>query len=90
MPNQMEVGSTIGGRYRIVKKLGDTPDYQVFAVEHVDVEKTFTLVSAMPGRGSDAMKALKFEVADSGTTPDGNAYAVFTTDEQQLQGLLAR
>jgi hypothetical protein len=103
MPNQIEVGSTLGGRYRIVKKLGDVGEYQVLAVVHAQIEKSYVLMTPRPGAVSGAAAALvdaaerqasravagEISVDDVDATPDGTTYVVVSANEQQVKALLS-
>ena len=103
MPNQIEVGSTLDGRYRIVKKLGDVGEYAVLAVEHAQVEQARVLMTPGPSASSRAGEALndaakrqatrgvsgEIAVDDVGTTPQGSVYVVLTASDEQVAQLLA-
>src|SRR5687768_4564511 len=54
MPNQIEVGSTLDGKYRIVKLLGAVGELDVFAAEHATIEKSYVVMTPSPRAGSGA------------------------------------
>jgi hypothetical protein len=95
MQNQLEVGSTIGGRYHVVKKLGEVGDHQFFVVDQNGIEHT--LIAPRFGREHAASKPLAdaalrertLQVNDVGRLPHGTAYVVVTANDAQLRELLA-
>src|SRR5688572_3427189 len=80
MPNQFEVGSTLGGTYRVVKKLGDTGEYSVFAVEHERMaDRALTLIAARTPAASRplhdaAAREKALTIVDVKRTPDERVY----------------
>lgn len=103
MPNQLEVGSTLDGRYRLVKKLGAVGDYDVYAAEHASIEKSYVVMAPSPHAGSGAGAALndaakrqtargiagEIVVDATGTTPAGNVYVVLAASDAQVAQLLS-
>lgn len=99
MPNQFEVGSTINGRYLVIKKLGDVGQLDVFAVEHV-AQKDRKLAMIAPKTPAtsqalrDAVTAEMYEKkdvkwTDLDVTSDNRSYfAVGELTEGQVQALL--
>jgi hypothetical protein len=102
MPNQIEVGSTLDGKYRIVKKLGAVGELDVLAAEHATIEKSYVVMTPSPRAGSGAGAALndaakrqaargvpgEISVDDLGTTPTGTAYVVLGATDEQVKQLL--
>ena len=87
MPNQFEVGSTINAKYRVVKKLGDTREYAVFAVEHVGLaDRELTLIAP---RGSTPIDTTAWNVAEVDRTPDGKPYVVAELSDAEVRDVLA-
>lgn len=81
MPNQFEVGSTIDGRYRVVKKLREAGQYAVFSVEPVGiVDHSMTMIAPrLPN--AQASRALRDAAthelgAEVGATPEGQTFVV--------------
>jgi hypothetical protein len=103
MPNQIEVGSTLDGKYRIVKMLGSVGDFDVLAAEHATIEKSYVVMTPSPRAGSGAGAALndaakrqaergvsgEISVDDLGTTPTGTAYVVIGATDEQVKQLLS-
>jgi len=103
MPNQIEIGSTLDGRYRIVKKLGVVGDLDMFTVEHLQIEKSYVLMTPKPTAGSGAGAALndaakrqaargvttEIDVNDVGATPQGTVYVVVSATDEQVKQLLS-
>jgi hypothetical protein len=103
MPNQIEVGSTLDGKYRIVKMLGAVGELDVLAAEHATIEKSYVVMTPSPRAGSGAGAALndlakrqgeraapgEISVEDLGTTPTGTPYVVLGASDEQVKQLLS-
>lgn len=102
MPNQIEVGSTLAGKYRIVKKLGSIDDIDVLAAEHATIEKSYVVMTPSPRAKSGAGAALddaakrqaqrtvagEITIDDRGATPTGSIYVVVGATDEQVKQLL--
>ena len=98
MPNQFEVGSTINGRYLVIKKLGDVGQLDVFTVERVaQKDRTLTMVAPKTPATSQAlrdavtaeMNERKFPWVELEATPDKRAYyAIGELTDAQVQEIL--
>ena len=83
MPNQFEVGSTINGTYRVVKKLGEAGDHAVFAVEHVRFpDRTLTLIAPQ-------LRDATLNITEVDRTPGGKTFVVAELTDAQLRDVLA-
>ena len=91
MPNQFEVGSTIDGRYRVVKKLRDTGQYTMFSVEPVGMmDRSLTMIAPrLPSaQASRTLRdaAARDLTAEVGTTPEGQTFVVGPRDAIERLG----
>ncbi len=99
MPNQFEVGSTINGRYLVIKKLGDVGQLDVFSVERVaQKDRKLTMVAPKtPAASTQLRNAVmgemnerkEFPWLDLESTPDDRSYyAVGELSDTQVQEIL--
>ena len=99
MPNQFEVGSTINGRYLVLKKLGSVGQLDLFTVEHVaQKDRKLAMVAPKTPATSAALRdAVTAEMhenkdvkwLDLDVTPDNRSYfAVGELTDAQVQEIL--
>jgi hypothetical protein len=99
MPNQFEVGSTINGRYLVIKKLGDIGQLDVFAVERVgQPDRKLTMVAPRTPATSKALRDAvtiemndrkEFPWLDLDVTPDNRSYyAIGELTDAHVQEIL--
>src|SRR5512142_756806 len=90
MPSASLVGQILDGRYRITRKLGEGGMGEVYAAEHVHIEKRFAIKLLRPEIVSNAEAVQRFrqearsasslghdniiEIDDFATLPNGSVY----------------
>ncbi len=100
MPDQFEVGSTINERYLVTKKLGETGELAVFAVENVrQPDRKLTMVAPKTPAHSKALRdTVQAEMFDKKTIPwldldvtkdMRSYYAVGALTDEQVRDILS-
>lgn len=98
MPNQFEVGSTINKRYRIISKIGDVGELNVFSVERTATpDRKLTMVAPKTAAHSRALRdAVMVEMNDKKDFPwldldttESSYFAVGALTDEHVRDILS-